>query len=789
MRFYSFDEIRAAGDCAAYAEQVLGVKLKHGRCPAIWRGGDGDNVAIDRDKWFDHRSKEGGGIIELAAVARHDGNIQAAQQWLGEWLGLEPKRVTVKHDTATAGSSRRYEELVAQGYRETRRYAYENEEGELVHFVVRMEHQDKPKEFLQGTPAGWGLRGVTPILYRLRDWVNRPWVAIVEGEKDADTLAALGIPATTNCGGAEKWRPEYSLRFAGKNVVIIRDNDEAGERHAQRVAAELKNQARAVRVICPSALPKGDVTDWMEREAGSAAKLMDMIRNAPEINLAEIVLPDPAIDRAKRANQHDLRNYIEVKMQVGNVTKVTKSPRQIMELVDDIHARFLGFPRRIRGTDSVFDHDRDSSEIVEIHDSNDFMSWMGRKSKRRIVWAQGEGLVTKPEIFAAIRSEAMTYEGVSQVPDWPRRMDVYYAHPSMPDPSPDYEVFNGLLEFFNPSNAGYRTLMKALIVAPIWYTPKIPRPGWIVDSHDGAGVGKTTLVEVIGVLYRSGLVRTNRHELKNKTDEVNKRLLSAKGRQARMFLVDNVVGTFHSAELADMMTAQDISGRAAYGRGEESRPNNLTYVITSNSASVDNDLADRCYYVLLDKPRRMGAWKQSLLAYIERHRMQIFADIIHMLDNADQLECDPVTRFPEFEEAILRGVCADHHEYAAAITAMNESKQASNVEEEHARTIEDEFASRLSDANRRSGTEMIFIRSEVVRKWMEEILPEITAGMQYIRNLAKNGLTPRFSAKPERYPHNGPQRRRGILWLPVEHDGGSTRIIGLKNGKITEIVS
>jgi len=169
MKFYSFEEIRQHGNCVAYAEQILGITLKNGRCAATWRGGDGENVAIQQDKWFDHRSKQGGGILELAATAKHNGNIQLAQQELGEWLGLEPKRVTVKQ----TGGSRRHDDLIAKGYTEIKRYNYEDESGHLVHFVARMEHPHEPKEFLQGTPDGWGLRDTRPILYRLRDWVAK----------------------------------------------------------------------------------------------------------------------------------------------------------------------------------------------------------------------------------------------------------------------------------------------------------------------------------------------------------------------------------------------------------------------------------------------------------------------------------------------------------------------------------------------------------------------------------------------------------------------------------------
>ncbi len=41
-------------------------------------------------------------------------------------------------------------------------------------------------------------------------------VFVVEGEKDADRLAALGAVATCNPGGAGKWRPEFGAHLAGR---------------------------------------------------------------------------------------------------------------------------------------------------------------------------------------------------------------------------------------------------------------------------------------------------------------------------------------------------------------------------------------------------------------------------------------------------------------------------------------------------------------------------------------------------------------------------------------------
>ncbi len=79
-----------------------------------------------------------------------------------------------------------------------------------------------PKNFRQRRPDGKGghhgnLKGVTPRLYRLNDLAGRETAVVVEGEKDADRLWAIDVPATCNAGGAGQWRTEHTaqLRAAG----------------------------------------------------------------------------------------------------------------------------------------------------------------------------------------------------------------------------------------------------------------------------------------------------------------------------------------------------------------------------------------------------------------------------------------------------------------------------------------------------------------------------------------------------------------------------------------------
>ena len=796
MNFYDFNEIRERGDCLQFASAFFGcTPNREGRCQALWRGGDGYNVAISDHEWYDHTQKEGGGIMELCMIAKNV-DIQQAQQILGDWLHLTPKMIK----QPLIMTSARYDSLIADGYAETIRYPYYDLAGNMVHFVARFEHPTKSKEFMQGTPKGWGLRDVAPILYRQDRWVHAECVAIVEGEKDADTVNdALGLPSTTNCGGAEKWRPEYADQFAGKKVVIIRDNDEAGEAHALRVCRELKDTALELKVICPSHAPKGDVSDWVNLENGTTEALIEMIREAVAIDPSSLVEVDLLKEAAKEANKYPFRNFRIEKKAIGSEVKNVKVPRRIGDLIKEINTRFCGFPRKVGDSKYLFDHDRETGHIVYIEKASSMISWIGRKSQHTVDWARGEGFVEKSELFEGILAEAPSYEAISYVPDWPKRDDVYYAHDALPEPSEDFKFFNEFVEFFSPATEAYKILMKGFICMPLWYIEGIPRPGFTFDSIDGAGAGKTTMVELIAKLYDGTAIRTNPQQLRNNYEDLTKRLVSTTGRIARVLLCDNVTGRFECPELADMMTAECISGKAPYGRGEESRPNNLTYAITANSATMDNDLSDRCYFIKVKRPSRSSKWKTSVLQYIKRNRYQIIADIIAMLEQGTQLEGQPVTRFPEFEESILRAVCKDRPEFDLAIETLSVARADANVEAEYATRAEEEFQTfmlREMDLRVQPGNENIFILGTLAELWMREIFSfdEIKGNlMQTLRGFAKNNHTDKFSGHIERmcFDSGGKEtRRRGILWVgdPSRVNDKPDHVIGLKGKKAIQLI-
>lgn len=108
---------------------------------------------------------------------------------------------------------------------------------------------------------------------------------IVEGEKDVDTLTKkLHLPTVSSPHGAanaknpaKKWDEAYNILFAGADVAVIPDNDEAGLAFARYVAGQLLPVAKSVKVIdlteeWENLKQKGDITDVYERESPDSGK-------------------------------------------------------------------------------------------------------------------------------------------------------------------------------------------------------------------------------------------------------------------------------------------------------------------------------------------------------------------------------------------------------------------------------------------------------------------------------------------------------------------------------------
>jgi 5S rRNA maturation endonuclease (ribonuclease M5) len=164
-------------------------------------------------------------------------------------------------------------------------YSYENQFGWEVYQVVRY----KPKTFRQRHQDEndnwvWSMEGVTRVLYHLPQVMGAERVWICEGEKDAETLTALGFVATCNVGGAGKWLDAYTETLAGKEIVLCGDNDKAGEEHVALVFESIAGKVKNTRQIN---LPKEfkDASDYAASFAtpAEARAALESLRDAAPV--------------------------------------------------------------------------------------------------------------------------------------------------------------------------------------------------------------------------------------------------------------------------------------------------------------------------------------------------------------------------------------------------------------------------------------------------------------------------------------------------------------------------
>jgi len=158
-------------------------------------------------------------------------------------------------------------------------WVYHSAEGEPVGVVMRFDKPGGEKVCvpLRKTIGGWtkkAMRAPRP-LYRLPELASvapDETVFVTEGEKCADALAACGAVATTSAGGSKAAGKADWGALQGRRVVILPDNDDAGERYAEQVARLAKRAgAKSVRVAriadAWSDIPKGgDIAEILDED-------------------------------------------------------------------------------------------------------------------------------------------------------------------------------------------------------------------------------------------------------------------------------------------------------------------------------------------------------------------------------------------------------------------------------------------------------------------------------------------------------------------------------------------
>ena len=241
------------------------------------------SIRLDKGVWTDHESGESGGVVDLVKaflIPEPEQGHGAVARYLNSEFGA-PLDDAPSEDMS----------VFAPQMRETAKYTYLQADG-TPHLIVTRTEDGTRKTFRQALPGNRNPSAdpnYKPIPYRLdKIAATGGPIFIAEGEKCVEALEGLGLLATCNPGGANNWRPELSSYFKGRRVVVLPDNDEAGDKHARSVIASLQSCASEIRrVDLPGLEPKGDVADWIAA-GGTRAELIELCKAAECVDLDDI---------------------------------------------------------------------------------------------------------------------------------------------------------------------------------------------------------------------------------------------------------------------------------------------------------------------------------------------------------------------------------------------------------------------------------------------------------------------------------------------------------------------
>lgn len=129
----------------------------------------------------------------------------------------------------------------------THQHEYVDAKGIPQYLLRRYEDGTASFYHYQGSFLKPGLKRRKRLLYNLPQVIQAQVVLIVEGEKKADILSALGLcdpngrpVAVTATGGADSWHTEFVEHLLGKQVLLLPDCDDPGITYSDSVEASLQ---------------------------------------------------------------------------------------------------------------------------------------------------------------------------------------------------------------------------------------------------------------------------------------------------------------------------------------------------------------------------------------------------------------------------------------------------------------------------------------------------------------------------------------------------------------------
>lgn len=292
QRERSFKEVNEAlkNNALSLCQELLpgGRRMGHEYVCGDLAGGRGKSFSVNLSDgvWKDFAAGQGGAdLINLVAAKRGMSQVDA-KRWAESWLGMSQDAAPVTRTTAldpksiapTQSAPPQDAEDPFWWRSETpeHKWEYYSTDGALFATVYRFRNPKTGEKVIRPwchETSQWNApEGKRPLLYAPRIMRSAETVVLVEGEKCADAICEAGFLGTTIMGGAQAISKTDWTLLAGRDVILWRDNDQAGLDWQDKVVDALRSAGVAsVRAV--------DIPDMMPPKWDSADADIEVRKN------------------------------------------------------------------------------------------------------------------------------------------------------------------------------------------------------------------------------------------------------------------------------------------------------------------------------------------------------------------------------------------------------------------------------------------------------------------------------------------------------------------------------
>jgi hypothetical protein len=537
----------------------------------------------------------------------------------------------------------------------TSAWKYLNANGLHVGTIVRWNRADGGKDIrpICLEDGMWRLAGMPSPrpLYCLPELPAADRVFITEGEKAADAARSLGLVATTSAHGSNAANKTDWTPLAGKEVVILPDNDAAGKGYAEDVVQCLSacEPRPAVRVVTLPGLPEsGDIADLvaavepagleaLRREVEAAVEAAAPVEYGSLVAVTGDERPTVWLESGEKPRATDqclsvlARDHFHRGGQLVRCTSSAAGVRIVpvsQEAIDDT------LNRRIRFARIKQDKDGNETEVVESAPawlSKNIVSLQNWPAIRELEAVHHGPFLRNDGSVGGLRSgyDAESRCWVETAEDWSE----LNSPPTEQEARQAVEtLFSLTKEFPFIDDADKSVWLAAILTRVARLAFQGPSPLFVITATT-PGSGKTMLAKLGGIIADG---RSPGMATLSRNDEENRKMItSALQEGAGVLVFDNVTGEIESPTMDRFLTSEVWTDRILGKTQMVTLPNLTVSILTANNAVIANDTARRSLAIRLapleERPENRDFTIPDLEGYVRANRRTLLIAVLRIL--------------------------------------------------------------------------------------------------------------------------------------------------------------